>query len=207
MFWYIISYHLDVICFSEQIVWHVHMCMCVFKCTFVPMFSFVNLLWQAAFPCYNKEHELDLNLKSNYCSHAFIIGLAGNRLQGVSVCFKATPNYFHMKIQLLSCEHTGEHSLLGREFVQGLCKLLFPTEALTIQHQWISIPHGPRAGLPQWWSLNPRHFQWVWHLPGLRDHHAAPVEWHFLGSLWSLWRVHVWTGYEGFLSSHKTMTY
>lgn len=146
-------------------------------------------------------------LESNYCSHAFIIGLAGNRLQSVSVCFKATPHYFHMKTQLLSCEHTGEHSRLSREFVQGLCKLLFPTEALTIQNQWISIPHGPRAGLPLWWLLNPRHFQWVWHLPGLRDHHAAPVEGHFLGSLWSLWQVHVWTGYEGFLSSHKTMIY
>lgn len=171
MFLCIISNHLDVICFSEQIVWHVHMCMCVCMC-----------LWQGPFPCYNKEHELDLHLKSNYYSHAFIIGLAGNRLQSVSGCFKATPNYFHMKIQLLSCEHTGGHSLLGREFVQGWCKLLFPTEDLTIQHQWISISHGPCAGLPQWWSLNARLFQWVWHLPGLRDHHAAPVVGHFLGS-------------------------
>lgn len=180
-------------------------CMCVCVCTFVQMFSFVNLWWQAAFPCYNKEHELGLNLKSNYYSHAFVIGLAGNRLQSVSMCFKATPNYFHMKIQLLNCEHTGEHSLLGRQFAQGLCKLLFPTKALTIQ--WMSIPHGPCAGLPQWWSLNPRHSQWVWHLPGLRDHPAAPGEGNFLGSLWSLGQVHVWTGYGAFLSSHKTMTY
>lgn len=139
---YIVSYHLDVICFSEQIVWHVQMC----RWVYVHIPAHVNLLWQGDFPCYNKEHELDLNLKSHYYSHAFIIGLAGNRLQGVSVCFKATPNDFHMKIQLLSCEHTGEHS--WAEFVQGLGKLLFSTEALTIQHQWISISHGPRAGAP-----------------------------------------------------------
>lgn len=167
MLLYRITYHLDVICFSEQIVWHVHMCMCVY----VHISAHVNLLWQGTFPSYNKEHELDLNLKSNYYSHAFIIASAGNRLQSVSVCFKATPDYFHMKIQLLSCELTGEHSLLGR-FVQGLCKLLFPTETLTIQHQWISISHGPHAGAPH----NPRHFQWLWHLPGLRDHPVAPAE-------------------------------
>lgn len=110
MLLYIISYHLNVICFSGQIVWHRHMCMCVY----VHISAHVNLLWQGTFPCYNKEHKLDLNLKSNYYSYAFIIGLAGNRLQSVSMCFAATPNYFHVKIQLLSCEHTGEHFLLGR---------------------------------------------------------------------------------------------
>lgn len=37
---YIISYHLDVICFSEQIVWHMYMCMCVY----VHISAHVNLL-------------------------------------------------------------------------------------------------------------------------------------------------------------------
>ena len=61
-----------------------------------------------------------------------------------------------MKIQLLSCKHTGEHSLWGRELVWDPCKLLFPTESLNIQHQGISICSWtlcPSATIAVPWSL------------------------------------------------------
>lgn len=167
MLLYIISYHLDVICFSEQIVWHVHMCMCVY----VHISTQVNLLWQGTFPCYNKEHELDLNLKSNYYSHAFIIGSTGNRLQSVSVALK--------QLQIISIWKSSCSAVSTLTFGQSLSKVCasfyFPLKS------WpYSISGFPflmdLMQVPQWWSLNPRHFQWVWHLPGLRDRSVAPAE-------------------------------
>lgn len=46
----------------------------------------------------------------------------------------------------------------------------------------------------QWWPLNPRHFQWVassW----IKGPPCCPSRGHFLGSVCSLWQIHVWTAH------------